>query len=59
MEEVESVYGNEKPMCLLVMDDIYLAQVFDEDGPGWYRVRAKELLDRNVSTTYGVCSILR
>lgn len=49
MEEVECVYENEQPMSLLVMDDIYLAQVTDEDGPGWYRVRAKELLNRNVS----------
>lgn len=42
-------------MSLLIIDRTYIAHVFEDDGEGWYRVKARELIDRQVgriSTTH-------
>lgn len=42
------LYTNVKPVSLLEIGSFYLAHVVEEDGQGWYRVKAVDLIDANV-----------
>lgn len=43
-----SAYSSQKPMSLLVIGQVYVARVVEDGEEGWYRIRAKELIDREV-----------
>jgi len=53
LEQAKAVYRDpsQNRMSLLEIGKLYMAHIIDEDGEGWYRVRAKQLVDKRVSTT--------
>lgn len=48
-EEAHALYMDKRPVLLPEIGEIYLTHIADEDGQGWYRVKASDLLDSNVT----------